>query len=80
MNLNYHDILWNDEQIGPYPSDKLPRVDIPTTHYFKPVEEWTRRSEKENTLLEAGAGKYTPHSRSNRRSAQKPVENVTHRI
>ncbi len=75
MNLNYHDILWNDEQIGPYPTDKLPRVDIPTTHYFKPVEEWTRRSEKENTLLEAGAGKYGPKLKDaqKRMTVQEPL-------
>ncbi len=43
--LPFHDILYNDSQLGPYPDHLLKRVDAPTNQIPGPVE---RRSEREN--------------------------------
>ena len=42
--LEYHDILYGDEQLGPYPDHLLKRVSEPTSAVPGPVE---RRSERE---------------------------------
>src|SRR5664279_1736038 len=36
--LKYHDILYNDDPIGPYPSHLLKRVDRPTNLVPGPIE------------------------------------------
>ena len=50
MNFQYRDILLNDAQLGPYPLEKLRRVDIPTTEY---VGEIKRRSHSESGMAKA---------------------------
>jgi epoxyqueuosine reductase len=44
MRLKYHDILYNEVQLGPYPDHLLKRVPEPTNQIPGPVE---RRSERE---------------------------------
>lgn len=39
MNKERHAILYNEEQLGPYPMEKLRRVDKPTTEYVGKVEQ-----------------------------------------
>jgi len=50
MDFQYRDILLNDEQLGPYPLEKLRRVEKPTTEY---VGEIKRRSRRENGMAKA---------------------------
>ena len=50
MNYQYRDILLNDQQLGPYPLEKLTRVDSPTTQY---VAEITSRNENESAMAKA---------------------------
>ena len=34
MNKKRHGILFNEQQLGPYPMEKIPRVDKPTTEFY----------------------------------------------
>jgi ferredoxin len=38
MDYRYRDILLNDSQLGPYPLEKLKRVDTPTTEYVSGIK------------------------------------------
>jgi ferredoxin len=49
------DILYNNAQIGPYPTDKLKRVDKPTTLITGPME---RRDEREHSMARAFRGDF----------------------
>ena len=55
--LKYRDILYNDEQLGPYPDHKLKRVDKPTSRIFGEIK---RRDERENALALTHRGDYGP--------------------
>ena len=50
INYQFRDILLNDAQLGPYPLEKLRRVDKPTTEY---VGEIQRRSQRESGMAKA---------------------------
>ena len=50
MDFQYRDILLNDAQLGPYPLEKLTRVDKPTTEY---VSEIKQRYENETGMAKA---------------------------
>ena len=51
--LKYHDILYNDAQLGPYPDHLLKRVDKPTNEMPGPIE---RRSERESVFSKSVMG------------------------
>ncbi len=53
--LKYHDILYNDAQLGPYPDHLLKRVDKPTNDIPGPVE---RRSERESVFSKSLMGDF----------------------
>ncbi|MGI6730687.1 MAG: 4Fe-4S dicluster domain-containing protein [Anaerovoracaceae bacterium] len=53
--IKYRDILYNNEQIGKYPLDKLKRVDKITTRYVGDVE---RRDPREHALAVPFRGDY----------------------
>ncbi len=53
--LKYHDILYDDRQIGPWPTDKLKRVDKPTNEIVGPIE---RRDERESPFGKSLFGEY----------------------
>jgi epoxyqueuosine reductase len=55
--LKYRDILYNDEQLGPYPDQKLKRVDKPTNRI---VGEIQRRDPREHSMAAAFRGDYGP--------------------
>jgi ferredoxin len=57
MDFQYRDILLGDSQLGPYPLEKLPRVELPTTGH---TEETRRRSQSEHAFSRAGRGEYGP--------------------
>ena len=50
MNYQYREILFNDAQLGPYPLEKLLRVEKPTTEY---VSEIKPRFENESAMAKA---------------------------
>jgi len=50
MDFKYRDILLNEQQLGPYPLEKLRRVDKPTAGY---VGEITQRSTSDNAISKA---------------------------
>jgi ferredoxin len=50
MNFQYRDILFNNEQLGPYPLEKLRRVDSPTTAYTGKIG---RQSRSESGMVKA---------------------------
>lgn len=52
MDFKYRHILQNETQLGPYPLEKLRRVDTPTTEY---VGEIKRRSQSESGMAKAMA-------------------------
>ena len=54
-DIKYRDILYDDRQIGPYPTDKLKRVDKPTN---KIVGEIQRRDMREHALNKGIRGDY----------------------
>ncbi|MCL2110917.1 MAG: 4Fe-4S dicluster domain-containing protein [Clostridiales bacterium] len=54
-DIKFRDILYNDKQIGPYPTDKLKRVDKPTN---KIVGEIQRRDQRDNIFGQAFRGEY----------------------
>ncbi len=53
--LKYRDILYDDRQIGPWPTDKLKRVDKPTNEIVGPIE---RRDERESPFGKSLFGEY----------------------
>jgi epoxyqueuosine reductase len=53
--LKYHDILYDDRQIGPWPTDKLKRVAKPTNEIVGPIE---RRDERESPFGKSLFGEY----------------------
>lgn len=53
--LKYHDILYNDAQLGPYPDHLLKRVGKPTNEIPGPV---ARRSMKESVFIRSFFGEY----------------------
>lgn len=53
--LKYHDILYSDAQLGPYPDHLLKRVDAPTNRIPGPVD---RRSERENVFNKSLMGDF----------------------
>jgi epoxyqueuosine reductase len=53
--LKYHDILYDDRQIGPWPTDKLKRVTKPTNEIVGPIE---RRDERESPFGKSLFGEY----------------------
>ena len=55
MDFSYRSILQNDDQLGPYPLEKLKRVDEPTTKY---VSEPLRRRAGDNVFRKAFTGGY----------------------
>ncbi len=55
MDFQYRDVLLSDEQLGPYPLEKLPRVDVATTHH---TEKTQRRAQSENPFTYASRGDY----------------------
>lgn len=55
MNKERHAILYNDEQLGPYPMEKLKRVDEPTTRY---VGEVKPRGRHESAPMKAARGEF----------------------
>jgi ferredoxin len=54
--LKYRNILYDDRQIGKYPTDKLKRVEKPTTEYSLPVDEWERKSERDAAMYRCATG------------------------
>ncbi len=53
--LRYHDILYDDTQLGPYPDHLLKRVAEPTNRIPGPIE---RRSERENVFNKSLMGDF----------------------
>ena len=53
--LKYRDILYDDRQIGPWPTDKLKRVAKPTNDIVGPIE---RRDERESPFGKSLFGEY----------------------
>lgn len=53
--LKYHDILYNDAQLGPYPDQLLKRVDKPTNEIPGPV---ARRAMRESVFIRSYFGEY----------------------
>ena len=53
--LKYHDILYNDEQLGPYPDHLLKRVPAPTNQIPGPVQ---RRSERDSVFGKSLLGEF----------------------
>jgi ferredoxin len=57
MDFRYRDILLNDEQLGPYPLEKLPRAEAATTRH---TAETKRRSLSETPFSKALRGELGP--------------------
>ena len=57
MDFKYRDILMNDAQLGPYPLEKLKRVDRPTTEYVGEIKRRSRRESGMTKALASEAGK-----------------------
>jgi reductive dehalogenase len=55
--LKFRDILYNDEQLGPYPEHKLKRVNKPTNRIFGQIK---RRDPREHALSLTHRGDYGP--------------------
>jgi epoxyqueuosine reductase len=53
--LKYHDILYNDDPIGPWPTHLLRRVTAPTNRIVGPIE---RRDERQSQFGKAISGQY----------------------
>ncbi|MBN1321954.1 MAG: dehalogenase [Thermoleophilia bacterium] len=54
-HLKYHDILYNDDPIGPWPTHLLKRVDSPTNDIVGPID---RRDERESAFGRSLLGEY----------------------
>jgi ferredoxin len=61
MDYRYRDILLNDGQLGPYPLEKLKRVDAPTTRHSADTK---RRSIADHAFGRALRGEYGPAVKS----------------
>ncbi len=55
QKLKYRDILYNDEQLGPFPTHLLKRVDMPTNKIIGPIE---KRDPRENVFGRSARGDY----------------------
>ena len=55
MDYQYREILTGNGQLGPYPLEKLPRVDTATTHHTHATR---RRKKSENAFAYAARGDY----------------------
>lgn len=55
MDFRYRDILTGDGQLGPYPLEKLPRVDVATT---RPTAKTRQRHLSETPFMRAARGDY----------------------
>jgi ferredoxin len=55
MDFRYREILTGDGQLGPYPLEKLPRVETATTHH---TEKTRKRSLTEAAFMRAERGEY----------------------
>lgn len=81
--LKYRNILYNDEQLGPYPDHKLKRVDKPTNRIFGEIR---RRDPRECALAVPHRGDYGPavQRRAPRMTIREPLGatllNVQHHI
>ena len=58
--LKYHDILYDDRQIGLYPTDKLKRVEKPLYKSVIPPEDREKRKETDHIFAQAAQGAYGP--------------------
>jgi epoxyqueuosine reductase len=70
--LKYHDILYNNEQLGPYPEHLLRRVEEPTTDLPGPIP---RRDEREQLPMLAAKGDWGEEfeARSKRFTIRYPI-------
>lgn len=57
-DLKHRNILYDDRQIGLYPTDKLKRVDKPTTKYVLDPDLRVRRKESDHVMMQAATGAY----------------------
>ena len=57
MDFQYRGILLGDAQLGPYPLEKLPRADKPTTEYVGEIKRRSRRESGMTKALATEAGK-----------------------
>lgn len=55
IDYDRRQVLLNEDQLGPYPLEKLPRVDKPTNDYVGPI---ARRNEREQALVKSMSGDY----------------------
>ncbi len=55
MDFKYREILTGDGQLGPYPLEKLPRVETATTHHTDATE---RRNLRDAAFMRAARGEY----------------------
>ncbi len=53
--LKYHDILYNDDQLGPYPDHLLKRVNRPTNEISGPIE---RRDQRDAPFIHSQSGEF----------------------
>ena len=53
MDFKYRDILLNNAQLGPYPLEKLKRVDRPTSDYVSQIKQ---RSQQDDAMSKIGRG------------------------
>ena len=60
MNKERHAILFNDAQLGPYPMEKLTRVDTPTTKYVGKIEQ---RGENMSAEVKLAKGEFGEKAR-----------------
>ncbi len=54
--LKHRNILYDNRQIGMYPTDKLKRVDVPTNRQVLPPEQRQRRKESDHIMIQAANG------------------------
>ncbi len=57
MDFKRRQVLLDNSQLGPYPLEKLPRVDRPTNRYVGEVQQ---RSQTENVFFRADRGEFGP--------------------
>ena len=55
MDYKYREYPLSNEQLGPYPLEKLPHVDVATTHH---TDKTRRRNLSEVAFMRAGRGEY----------------------
>lgn len=59
-NLQHRNILYDNRQIGAYPTDRLKRVDTPTNKAVLPPEERERRKESDHVMARGAMGALGP--------------------